>query len=183
MSDIANLAQSAIQAMQEHGAADQSGLEPGTRRVLMLLYSAYGNQFTAKYGTGQKDANCKDLGLRAAMLVWQENLRRFSPDVVEEGVRRCIEANPQFPPSFPQVEAHCLAAMPRKPTMPSEPRQALPPPDVRPVDFTPKGDRLDWARRILAREAAGHRLGGATVKMVCEARGGKWRLAVRVDPT
>lgn len=171
MSDLATVAQGAIDTMREQGPADASGLQPGIRRVLLLLHSAYGAQFTSKFSTGQKDEHGKDKGLRAAMLQWQENLRGYPIDVVEEGVRRCIEANPQFPPNFPQIEAFCLAAMPRKTYQPAEPARALPPPTTKPVSFEPTGDRLDWARRILAREAAGHRLGGATVAMARQALG------------
>lgn len=43
--------------------------------------------------------------------------------------------------------------------------------DVHLVELIPKGDRLGGASRILAREAAGHRLGGTVVKMVCEVLG------------
>lgn len=183
MSDLTDLAQLATDSLRTQSPEDMAALDQGIRQVFLALHGNYGAQFSSKFALGQKDASGKDKGIRAAMLVWQEALSKFLPDVVQEGVRRCIEANPQFPPNLPQIEAHCLWAMPRKPTMPSEPRQALPPPDVRPVDFTPKGDRLDWARRILAREAAGHRLGSATVKISCGALGGKWKLAARVDLT
>lgn len=150
MTEIAELAQQTIQTAR----ADRREA-PAVRKLFVLLHGSYGNAFLSKWSTGEKDASGKDKGIRAAMLVWDAALRKFPDGVIETAATRMREAHPEFPPSLPQFEKLCDAAMPRKSYAQEHGLPMLPPPAPVQVSFEQQGDNRDWARRILARQQAG----------------------------
>lgn len=173
MTDAATLAAQAIRQ-----AADQPprGENPTIRKLFLLMHGHYGNLFTAKFSTGERDANGKDKGIRAAMVVWEAALAKYPQDVIEAAAQRMSAEFPEFPPNLPQFEALCKAAAPRQTYAEQHglpPAQALPKPVEaalrNPPGFEPKNDGRDWARRILARKAAGERINVCTLRMAKEA--------------
>jgi len=140
-------------------------------QVFKVLHGAYGSLFLAKFSTGELDENGKDKGIRAAMLVWESTLAKYSPDTIETAAKRLTEVCPEFPPNLPQFESICKAVMPRKTFSDDQPRR-LPPPEekpIGPVEFVAMNDGRDWARKILARQAAGARISAGIVDMAKKA--------------
>lgn len=173
MTDIATLATQAIQ--QAHAAPESLQVKPVIRKLFILLHGSYGNLFISKFSTGEKDAQGRDKGIRAAMKVWESKLAQYPADVVETAAARMTAAHAEFPPNLPQFEVLCTAAMPRQ-TYAEEnnlPRLAAPVPaaPVELVDFKPKGDMKDWARRLLARHDAGEVLKPIQLRFAREAMG------------
>lgn len=160
MQSIATLAPIAAQQFDE--VAPPSGVSPSVKNLFLLLQGSYGSQFLSKFSTGVMDPTGKrDLGIRAAMVVWDQALARFPAPVLEDAARRVRQEHTDFPPNLAQVEVLCEACMPRQ-TYAEEnnlPRLAAPAP-VAPVvvSFAQHNDGKDWARRLLAREAAGETL-------------------------
>ncbi|MFG5779891.1 hypothetical protein ACFIQF_22755 [Comamonas sp. J-3] len=134
---------------------------PTTRKLFVLLHGAYGNQFLAKFHTGQlsdDEVNAgKDKGLLAAMLVWDADLKRFPENVVEAAARRALEQHPDYAPTLPQLLRICEAVMPRKTYAELSGLPRLPAPQHQRIDVSIErvGDGKDWARVIQARLAAG----------------------------
>lgn len=155
MTDIAALVQGSI----GHRESPPRGESPLVRKLFLLMHGAYGSLFVSKFATGEKDANGKDKGVRAAMMVWDSALTKFTPEAVETAAGRLSAAHPQFPPNLPQFETLCAAAMPRKTHAEEMGLPQLPPPQVKvtpvAVKFEAQGDGRDWARRIVARSEAG----------------------------
>lgn len=169
MSHIPALVQAAAQP--QPAAASAEGAQ--VRRLFMVLHGAYGTAFVSKFGTGERDANGKDKGIRSAMQVWQSKLAAYPADVIEAAAARVMDAHPEFPPTLPQFEALCRAAMPRK-TYAEEaglPRLPAPvQPDVKGA-FVAQGDGKDWARRILANIEAGAKPTPTVARFAKEALG------------
>ena len=161
-----NLAEMASQVIQNAGQQPAPrGDNPTIRKLFLVLHGSYGSLFTTKFSTGERDANGKDKGIRAAMLVWESALAKYSPDTIETAARRLAEVCPEFPPNLPQFEAICKAVMPRKTFSDDQPHR-LPPPEekpIGPVEFVAMNDGRDWARKILARQAAGARISAGTI--------------------
>lgn len=152
MSDLSTLVTESINRPQQQ--------EPSTavRQLFMLMHGSYGNLFLSKFATGEKDATGKDKGIKSAMLVWDNSFREFTPEIVQTAAKRAIVDFPDFPPSMPQFLALCRALTPRKTYAEEHGFTALPPPSAKPtgpVSFVPHGDGKDWARKIIARHAAG----------------------------
>lgn len=151
-------AQSVNDARQERAPREAS---PTIRKLFMLLHGSYGNQFLAKFNTGQvveEGSNKgKDKGLLTAMLVWDADLSRFAGDVVEAAVRRAKAENPDFAPTLPQLVKLCEAMTPRKTHAELNGYALLPAPKLERIDvqIEAKGDGRDWARKIKARADAG----------------------------
>lgn len=154
MSDLSTLVTESINRPQQH--------EPSAavRQLFMLMHGSYGNLFLSKFSTGEKDATGKDKGIKSAMLVWDNSFREFTPEIVQTAAKRAIVDFPDFPPSMPQFLALCRALTPRKTYAEEHGFTALPPPVAKPmaVDYTRKNDGKDWARKILARHAAGEKI-------------------------
>ena len=92
--------------------------------------------------------------MRAAQLVWDADLAKFTDDVIEAAFQNIKRECPEFPPSLPQFEKVCEALTPRKTYFEESGLLALPAPQVErlldvPVEL--KGDSKDWARKIVAR--------------------------------
>jgi len=160
-STMNNLAEMASQAIQTAGQQPAPrGDNPTIRKLFIVLHGSYGSLFTTKFSTGERDANGKDKGIRAAMLVWEAALAKYSPDTIETAAKRLADECPAFPPNLPQFESICKAVMPRKTFSDDQPRR-LPPPEAKPigpVEFEVMNDGRDWARKLLARQAAGDRV-------------------------
>ena len=158
MKNLATIAAQSVHEAQERAPREAS---PTTRKLFMLLHGSYGNQFLAKFHTGQlvdKGANKgKDKGLLAAMLVWDADLSRFPGDVIEAAVKRAKSENPEFAPTLPQLVKLCEAIMPRQTHAQLNGYAMLPPPTLVRVEVSiePMGDGKDWARKIKARADAG----------------------------
>ena len=132
-----------------------------TRKLFLLMHGAYGNLFTSKFSTGEKDANGKDKGIRAAMMVWESTLSKYPPDVVETAARRLSSECPDYPPNLPQFESICRAVMPRKTYAEENHLPRLPAPEkqvIGNIEYEARKDGKDWARRILARQKAGEKM-------------------------
>lgn len=170
MSDIASLA---VRAMHDDAPQPQPKSESSSiRRLFLVLHGSYGNLFTAKFATGERDAQGKDKGIRAAMLVWDSALAKYPADVLEASSKRLVTECPDYPPNLPQFEAICKAAMPRKTYAEEHGLTRLPPPSaqsVGPVEYEAKNDGRDWARRIMARHEAGESLNPTTLRFAREA--------------
>ncbi|TCS94094.1 hypothetical protein EDC36_12016 [Tepidimonas ignava] len=156
--------------------AEPASISPVIKQLFQLLHGAYGGAFIAKFATGEKDAAGKDRGIRSAMIVWQSALAKYPAEVIEAAAQRATEQHPDFPPHLPQFEALCKAAAPRKTYAEQHglpPSKALPKPAEaalrNPAGFEPKNDGRDWARRILARKAAGETINGCALRMAREA--------------
>lgn len=174
MHNVATLAAQAVQQTQAP-AAEPLQVNPVVRKLFMLLHGSYGNLFISKFSTGEKDAQGRDKGIRAAMKVWESKLAQYSADVVETAAGRMTAAHAEYPPNLPQFEVLCIAAMPRQ-TYAEEnnlPRLPAPTPaaPVELVDFKPRGDMKDWARRLLARHDAGEVLKPIQLRFAREALG------------
>ena len=152
MQNVAVIAPSAV-----HGAANDSakpqGISQGVKNLFLLLQGSYGNLFLTKFATGVKDDSGRDLGIRATMKVWEAALSKFPAQVIETAANRLTNEHPEFPPNLPQFVKSCEAAMPRKTYAQEHGLKALPAPKREPikVDFQPRNDGKDWARRILHR--------------------------------
>lgn len=168
---IANLA---VKAINDNAAHQQSkGESHVIRKLFLLLHGSYGNLFTSKFATGERDANGKDKGIRATMMVWEAALSKYPPDVIEAAAARLTTECPEFPPNLPQFEAICKAVMPRKSYAEEQGYARLPPPpapqSVGPVLYEAKNDGKDWARKILARQQAGENVRPISLRFAREA--------------
>ena len=174
LSAIAAGAVAHVGTAQAPQTAEPLQVSPVVRKLFMLLHGSYGALFLGKFSTGEKDAQGRDKGIRAAMKVWDAKLASFPPDVVEKAADRLSAQYPDFPPNLPQFEAVCRAAMPRT-TYAEEsglPRLAAPvAAQVEPVNFVPHGDAKDWARRLLARHEAGDSLRPIQLRFARQALG------------
>lgn len=157
MHNVATLAASAVHQAPQAQAAEPLQVNPVVRKLFMLLHGSYGNLFISKFSTGEKDGQGRDKGIRAAMKVWEAKLAKFPADVVEIAAERLSAEHPDYPPNLPQFEKVCRAATPRQTYAEQEGLKRLPAPVAAPVQvsLTLKNDGKDWARRILARIAAG----------------------------
>ena len=156
MNNIATLADNAVrEAAQLPQPTEQTSIV--VRKLFILMHGAYGNLFLSKFSTGEKDAQGKDKGVRAAMKIWDASLRKFAGDVIETAAGRLSQAHPEFPPNLPQFERLCDAAAPRQTYAEEHNIPRLEAPVVAPVavSFAMQNDGKDWARRILARAEAG----------------------------
>jgi hypothetical protein len=167
MNNLATLAQQAIQHAGQQPTP--KGDNPTIRKLFLILHGSYGSLFTTKFSTGERDANGKDKGIRAAMLVWEAALAKYSPDTIETAAKRLADECPDFPPNLPQFEAICRAVMPRQTITDERPRQLPPPNPTGPVEFQAMNDGRDWARKILARQTAGHRISLGSIELARKA--------------
>lgn len=169
MNNLATLAQQAIQNTGQQPAP--KGDNPTIRKLFLILHGSYGSLFTTKFSTGERDANGKDKGIRAAMLVWESALAKYSPDTIETAAKSLAEECPDFPPNLPQFEAICRAVMPRQTFSNDQPRR-LPPPEskpIGPIEFQAMNDGKDWVRKLLARQAAGDRVSLGSIECARKA--------------
>lgn len=150
------------------------------RKLFMVLHGSYGNLFLSKFSTGEKDAEGRDKGIRAAMKVWDSKLANFAPDVVEAAAGRMTSEHPEFPPNLPQFEALCEAIQPRKTYAQEVGLPMLPAPTPAAplkVDFSQKNDGKDWARSIIARSEAGDKIRPYTLQSARQALGMEGRMS------
>lgn len=174
MTDVATLADNAVrEAAQSPQPTEQTSTV--IRKLFILMHGAYGNLFLSKFSTGEKDAQGKDKGVRAAMKIWDAALRKFPDDVLETAAGRLSQAHPQFPPNLPEFERLCDAAAPRKTYAQENNLPRLEAPAVEPVkvSFVAQNDGKDWARRILARAEAGDSIRTYTMESAQMALGMK----------
>ena len=157
MKSVATLAQQRL----NQGQRVPREASPTTRKLFVLMHGAYGNQFLAKFHTGQLSEDGsntgKDKGLLAAMLVWDADLKRFPGSVVETAAKRALEQYPDYAPTLPQLLRICEAVMPRKTYAELSGLPRLPAPQYQRIDVVIErvGDGKDWARVIQARLEAG----------------------------
>jgi hypothetical protein len=143
--------------MQQAQQQEQKGISAGVKNLFLMLQGSYGAPFLAKFSSGVKDDQGRDLGIRSTMKVWDARLAKFPADVLATAYERVIVESPEFPPSLPLIEKICEAAMPRKTYAQEQGLPALPAPKVEPVQVNvqKRDDGKDWARKILARVEAG----------------------------
>lgn len=173
MRDVSSLAAEVVQQAQA-GGTDAVLAGPVVRKLFVLLQGSYGTLFVSKFATGLLDAQGRDKGIRAAMLLWQSRLARFPAEVVEDAAARLTAEHPDFPPNLPQFERVCEAAMPRQTYAQLQGLPMLPAPHSTPVhvDLEPHGDGKDWARRVVARVKKGDRtVKRFSLKAACEVLG------------
>lgn len=170
MSDFSNVAAYAAEAARAQKAKPDN---VSIRKLFMLMHGAYGNAFLSKFSSGERDDDGKDKGIRSAMVVWSHGLAEFAPDVIETAAKRFFLLYPEFPPNLPQFQSLCRSAAPRQTYAEQIGLPALPPPVPARADvaFSPVGDGLDWARRILAGIAAGDRRTPTVEKFARDALG------------
>ncbi len=154
MQAVSTLVQPGMQQAQQQ---EQKGISAGVKNLFLMLQGSYGATFLAKFSSGVKDEQGRDLGIRSTMKVWDARLAKFPADVLATAYERVIVESPEFPPSLPLIEKICEAAMPRKTYAQEQGLVALPAPKVEPVQVNvqKRDDGKDWARRILARIEAG----------------------------
>ena len=116
MNDVASLAAKAMHDAPKQPKGDSAVI----RKLFLVLHGYYGNLFTSKFSTGERDASGKDKGIRAAMLVWESALSRYEPSVIEAASQRLITECPEFPPSLPQFDAICRACRPARVWKPAD---------------------------------------------------------------
>lgn len=156
MQSIGQLAHNATH--QPEGQKQEREASTTVRKLFLLLQGTYGNQFLSKFSTGVVDDNNRDLGIAAAMRVWERTLCKYDAGVIETAADRAIELHKQFPPNLAEFEALCRAAQPRKTHAELQGWTALPAPSKpKPVvvKINPVGDGKDCYRKILARAKAG----------------------------
>ena len=179
MNDVATLAHEAVrEAATQHRSKREASST--VRKLFVFLHGAYGSVFLSKYSTGEKNAEGSDKGVVAAMLVWDAALGKFAPDVIEAAAKRLMDEDPKFPPNLPQLEKVCEAIAPRK-TYAEEaglPRLPAPVPAAPiKVDFSQQHDGKDWARAIMARDAAGDKIRPCTLQSARQALGMEGRMS------
>lgn len=164
-----------IRAQADHQAHDAAADNVGN--VFKVLHGFYGNLFLSKFASGQADDDGADMGVTSAKGIWAHGLRKYGAGVVKAALNQCLTDHPKFPPGLPEFVAMCAAHQPRQ-TYAEEnnlPRLAAPEPvaPVALVDFKPRGDMRDWARRLLARHEAGEVLKPIQLRFAREAMGVK----------
>lgn len=145
-------------AQQAQGQKQERPVSPTVRKLFLLMQGTYGNQFLSKFSTGVVDDDNRDLGIAAAMRVWERALGKYDAGVIEMAADRSLEVHKQFPPNLAELDALCRAAQPRKTHAELAGWTALPAPaKPKPVDvqIDPVGDGKDCYRKILARAKAG----------------------------
>lgn len=154
---------------------EQAGAISGkVKNLFLMLQGSYGAAFLSKYSTGVKDREGRDLGIRASMKVWQTRLDKYPDDVLTIAFNRVTVECPEFPPSLPQLEKACEAAMPRKTYAQEQgfpPALPAPAPVAAPVHVELRKDGKDWARKILAEAKAGHSMLPIRLRFAREALG------------
>ena len=170
MQAVSTLVQPGMQQAQQQ---EQKGISAGVKNLFLMLQGSYGAPFLAKFSSGVKDDQGRDLGIRSTMKVWDARLAKFPADVLATAYERVIVESPEFPPGLPLIEKICQAAMPRKtyaqeqglPALPAPQRQA-----VR-VEVQMRNDGKDWARKLKARHEHGEKLGPHQITAYRQALG------------
>ncbi len=107
MPDISKLAAGAFSPQQEPDTASAV-------MVFRVLHGAYGTLFLSRFSTGVVDDHGRDKGVAAARTMWAQGLRAFDANTVRQALERCMEKEPKFPPTLPELQAQCRAIQPRK---------------------------------------------------------------------
>lgn len=107
MPDISKLAAGAFSPPQEPDPATAA-------MVFRVLHGAYGSLFLSRFSTGVVDDQGRDKGVAAARLMWAQGLRTFDANTVRLALERCMEREPKYPPTLPELQAQCRAIQPRK---------------------------------------------------------------------
>lgn len=155
-----HIGQLAHHATKHHtqGQKQEREVSQTIRKLFLVMQGTYGNQFLSKFGTGVVDKDNRDLGIAAAMRVWERALVKYDAGVIETAADRAIEAHKQFAPNLAEFESLCRAAQPRKTHAELAGWTALPPPEKPKsleVSIELVGDGKDCYRKILARFKAG----------------------------
>lgn len=172
LNNVATLAGNVLDGAQA-APANPLQVSAVVRKLFMVLHGSYGNLFLSKFSTGEKDAEGRDKGIRAAMKVWDSKLANFAPDVVEAAAGRMTSKHPEFPPNLPQFEALCEAIQPRKTYAQEVGLPMLPEPKADPervaaelaklghiktAEKTSPHGMKDWAYRLKERDARGEKI-------------------------
>lgn len=112
----ARAALSAITGSGTHQATPENSASTTVKRLFMVLHGWYGNQFLAKFATGELDDQGKDRGIKSARMVWASELAKFDAETIMAAASRCKEDHQKFPPSLPEFLALCRACAPRHST-------------------------------------------------------------------
>jgi hypothetical protein len=126
----------AIPAIVQQPSEAKSERFDAVNDVFKVFHGFYGNLFLSKYSTGQVgkagDVNAsgrsiegQDLGVLSAKQIWSHGLRGFDRSTIKSALTQCMERNPEFPPSLPQLVALCKAAQPRAAYVPDIPAIAM----------------------------------------------------------
>ena len=106
--------------LRQPQAMDQ-GVDNIVHNVFKVLHGAYGTLFLTKFATGQLASEGQDKGVLSARQIWAQRLHKFDSSTVETALCQCMERNPEFPPSLPQLLALCAANSPREVYKPEVP--------------------------------------------------------------
>ena len=175
MQAVSTLIQPGMQQAQQQ---EQKGISAGVKNLFLMLQGSYGAPFLAKFSSGVKDDQGRDLGIRSTMKVWDARLAKYPADVLATAYERVIVESPEFPPSLPLIEKICQAAMPRKTYAQEQGLSALPAPQrqaVR-VEVQMRNDGKDWARELKARHEHGEKLGLYQITAYRQALGMEGRM-------
>ena len=170
MQAVSTLVQPGMQQAQQQ---EQKGISAGVKNLFLMLQGSYGAPFLAKFSSGVKDDQGRDLGIRSTMKVWDARLAKYPADVLATAYERVIVESPEFPPGLPLIEKICQAAMPRKTYAQEQGLPALPAPQrqtVR-VEVQMRNDGKDWARKLKARHEHGEKLGPHQITAYRQALG------------
>ena len=108
----------------EHLRQPQSIDQGVVNNVFKVFHGFYGNLFLMKFATGQlagegevdafgQSIEGQDKGVLSARQIWAHGLRAFDAQTVKTALSQCMDRNPEFPPSLPQLVAICAANKPR----------------------------------------------------------------------
>lgn len=170
MQAVSTLVQPGMQQAQQQ---EKSGISAGVKNLFLMLQGSYGAPFLAKFSSGVKDGEGRDLGIRSTMKVWDARLSKYPADILATAYERVIVESPEFPPSLPMIEKICAAATPRKTYAQEQGLPALPAPKRQPVHVEVQllKDGKDWARKLKARHDHGEKLGAHQITAYRQALG------------
>lgn len=153
------------------------------RRLFAVLHASYGSLFTAKFSTGELNADGTDKGIRAALLYWDRSLSNYEDDIVEKAIHQVQFNNPNYPPNLPHILKECeiLKSQKERDKNAVKNAQVIKLITQSPPKIKPKHDGLDNFRQKLARFFLGHNLRKDDVKWAIKMLGEKETLALKKE--
>lgn len=143
------------------------------RRLFAVLHASYGSLFTAKFSTGELNADGTDKGIRAALLFWNRSLSEYDDDIIEKAIHQVQLNNPNYPPNLPHILKECEVFKSQK----EKDKTAITTPVIiklikntpPKVDFQKLNDGKDWARKIIAQVESGCKVSKITLDSALKA--------------
>lgn len=123
------------------------------------MFGAYGSSWLSKWETGRLYEDAKDIGVISAKKLWSNELYEagIDPKTIAEATRRCYRENDRAPNLAFFLEI-CKSIMPRKTSLQKDSIDwgSTTEKSVVIVEYERRGDGVDWARQIMAKDAAGY---------------------------